>query len=188
MALAPARLMSDAEGGTKGGQAMKAVVVYESHWGNTAEVARAVAAGIGPEAQVLTTEEASPEAIADADLLVVGAPVIAFGLPSPRAEDAIAATAAEAPVPPEMIHPSMFWWLSDLPQGSGQAAAFETHIRWAPGGATGAIERGLARKGYHLTADAGKFVVKGRYGPLRDGELERAREWGSGLRPRFGQR
>ncbi len=167
---------------------MKAVVVYESHWGNTAEIAHAVAEGIGPEATVLTTEEASPAALAGADLLVVGAPVIAFGLPGPRAEDLVAATANEAPTPPSMINPAMFWWLAEMPQGSGQAAAFETHVRWTPGGATGAIERGLARKGYHLTADAGKFVVKGRYGPLRDGELDRARAWGSGLRPRFGKR
>jgi hypothetical protein len=167
---------------------MKAVVVYESHWGNTAEIARAVAEGIGPEAKVLTTEEASPDAIADADLLVVGAPVIAFGLPSPRAEDVVAASAEDAPSPPSMVKPSMFWWLANLPRGSGSAAAFETHIRWSPGGATGAIERGLASKGFHVTADAGKFLVKGRYGPLRDGELERARAWGSGLRPRFGQR
>jgi flavorubredoxin len=167
---------------------MKAVVVYESHWGNTEEIARAIAEGIGPEAKVLTTEEASTEAVTDVDLLVVGAPVIAFGLPSPRAEDVVAATADEAPRPPAMVHPSMFWWLNDLPRGTGQAAAFETHIRWAPGGATGAIERGLQRKGYRITADSGKFVVKGRYGPLRDGELDRARTWGTGLRPRFGQR
>jgi hypothetical protein len=26
-----------------------------------------------------------------------------------------------------------------------------------------------------------KFLVKGTYGPLRDGELERARGWGGGL-------
>jgi len=167
---------------------MKAVVVYESHWGNTAEIARAVADGIGPEATVLTTEQASPDAIAGADLLVVGAPVIAFGLPSPRGEAAVEATANEAPTPPSMIHPSMFRWLADLPRASGQAAAFETHIRWTPGGATGAIERGLTRKGYRVNADSGKFVVKGRYGPLREGELERARSWGTGLRPRFGRR
>ena len=30
---------------------MKAIVVYESHWGNTAAIARAIAEGIGPEAQ-----------------------------------------------------------------------------------------------------------------------------------------
>jgi hypothetical protein len=168
--------------------AMKAVVVYESHWGNTAEIARAVAEGIGPEATVLTTEEASPEAIAGADLLVVGAPVIAFGLPSPRGEEAVEATADKAPTPPAMVHPSMFWWLADLPRGSGQGAAFETHIRWTPGGATGAIERGLAKKGYQVNANSGKFIVKGRYGPLREGELERARTWGTALRPEYGKR
>ena len=65
MALVAGRSIGDAQGGVKGVIAVKAVVVYESHWGNTAEVARAVADGIGPETRVLTTEEASPEAVAD---------------------------------------------------------------------------------------------------------------------------
>ena len=38
---------------------MKAIVVYESHWGNTAAVARAIAEGIGPEARALSTAEAT---------------------------------------------------------------------------------------------------------------------------------
>ncbi len=42
---------------------MRVIVVYESHWGNTAAVARAIADGFGPEAQVLTTDEASPTAV-----------------------------------------------------------------------------------------------------------------------------
>ena len=33
---------------------MKAIVVYESHWGNTAAVTRAIAEGIGPEAQAMS--------------------------------------------------------------------------------------------------------------------------------------
>ena len=33
--------------------AMKAIVVYESLWGNTAAIARAIAEGIGPEARAL---------------------------------------------------------------------------------------------------------------------------------------
>ncbi|MEI2688640.1 MAG: hypothetical protein V9H69_02590 [Anaerolineae bacterium] len=32
---------------------MKAIVVYASHWGNTATVARAIAEGIGPGAAEL---------------------------------------------------------------------------------------------------------------------------------------
>ena len=46
---------------------MKAIVVYESHWGNTAAVARAIAAGIGPEAQALSTAEATAEVLATAE-------------------------------------------------------------------------------------------------------------------------
>ena len=59
---------------------MKAVVVYESHFGNTAAVARAIAEGIGADTPALNTDEATPEAIGDAELIVAGAPVIAFGL------------------------------------------------------------------------------------------------------------
>ena len=46
---------------------MKAVVVYESLWGNTAAVARAIAEGIGPQAQALCTDEASADVVAPAE-------------------------------------------------------------------------------------------------------------------------
>jgi hypothetical protein len=35
--------------------------------------------------------------------------------------------------------------------------------------------------GYRPIAKSRRFVVKGMYGPLRDGELERARQWGAEL-------
>ena len=53
---------------------MKAVVVYESLWGNTAAIARAIAEGLGPGAEALTTDAASAGAVAEADLIVTGAP------------------------------------------------------------------------------------------------------------------
>jgi len=49
---------------------MKAVVVYESLWGNTAATAHAIAAGIGPDAQALPTDQASDAIIAEAGLIV----------------------------------------------------------------------------------------------------------------------
>jgi flavorubredoxin len=164
---------------------MKAVVVYESHWGNTAAVAKAIAEGIGPDTRVLPTDQADAAAIDDLDLLVVGAPVMAFGLPTERMEASVAAGAAQAPTPPDVSHPSIRTWLDDLPRGHAEAAAFETRVRWSPGGATGSIERGLERAGYRTTANSGKFIVTGRYGPLRAGELERARDWGARLRTRL---
>ena len=71
--------------------------------------------------------------------------------------------------------------LDALPRGTGGAAAFETRIWWSPRGATGDIESRLTRAGYRTIAKAAKFVVKDKYGPLREGEVERAREWGKQL-------
>lgn len=159
---------------------MKAIVVYESLWGNTAAIARAVAEGIGPDARALHTDEAGPAEITGADLIVAGAPVLAFRLPT----DAIRASVAtdrDAPSPADLVHPSMRAWLGSLPAGTGRAAVFETRISWSPGGSTGAIAKSLQKAGYRLVGRPAKFVVKGKYGPLRDGELERARTWGAEL-------
>jgi flavodoxin len=160
---------------------MKAVVVYESLWGNTAAIARAIAEGIGPDAQALTTDAARAEAIADADLIVAGAPVLGFSLPTDQMRDSVARSEAGAPSPPDLSHPSLRSWLNSLPRGHGRAAAFETRIWWSPRGATGDIERGLEHAGYQRAAKAQKFVVTDKYGPLREGELKRARRWGKEL-------
>jgi len=160
---------------------MNAVVVYESHWGNTAAVARAIAEGLGPDAQLLTTDEASDAVLADADLIVAGAPVIALGLASEKMEESLGDQSRNAPSAPDLSHPSMRTWLDRLPRGHGLSAAFETRIWWTPRGATPAIEQGLTKAGYQPLAKAHRFVVKGTYGPLRDGELDRARQWGAEL-------
>lgn len=160
---------------------MKALVVYESLWGNTAAVAHAIAEGIGPEAKALSTGEATGAVIADVDLIVAGAPVIGFRLPNEDVRRNIVTSEARAPTPPDLSHPSMRSWLETLPYGHGQSAAFETRIWWSPGGSTGAIERGLREAGYTPIAKAQRFVVQGKYGPLRDGELENARQWGAEL-------
>jgi hypothetical protein len=160
---------------------MKTVVVYESFWGNTAAIARAIAEGIGPGARALSTTEATGAAIEEADLIVAGAPVIAFSLPTEKARENIRANPGKAPAPPDLSNPSMRSWLAALPAGSGRAAAFETGLRWSPGGATSAIIKGLKRAGYRPIGKGQRFIVKGSYGPLRDGELERARQWGAEL-------
>lgn len=163
------------------GQDLKAVVVYESIWGSTASIARAVAEGIGPGARAVRTDEATPEVVSDADLLVAGAPVMAFGLPTEGMRARLASTEAAAPTPPDLTHPSLRSWLGTMPRGHGRSAAFETRIWWSPRGATGDIERRLRDAGYPPIAKSGKFVVVDKYGPLRAGEVERARAWGREL-------
>ena len=49
------------------------------------------------------------------------------------------------------------------------------------GGATGAILRELKRAGYPPAARGQRFRVTGMFGPLKTGELERARAWGTQL-------
>jgi hypothetical protein len=93
----------------------------------------------------------------------------------------IARDEADAPTPPDLSHASLRSWLDSLPHGQSRFAAFETRIWWSPRGATGAIENRLERAGYRPIGKAQKFVVKDKYGPLREGELDRARQWGTTL-------
>ncbi len=159
---------------------MKAIVVYESLWGNTAAVARAIAEGLGSGARVLSTAEATAAELAGADLIVAGAPVMGFSLPNDSSLRNVAMSSHRgAPAPPDLSHPAMRTWLGTVPPGQGRSTAFETRLRgpW-PGGATKAIVKGLERAGYPSLAKPASFYVLGQYGPLAEGELERARQWG----------
>jgi len=159
---------------------MKALVVYESHWGNTAAIARAIAEGLGNDTAALTTDAAVASALAGVDLIVAGAPVIAFGLSRESSRRQIAGD-IKAPRPPDVSHPPLRLWLDELPPGHGWCAAFETRIWWSPRGATGSIESKLKRSGYARLAASERFIVGGSYGPPRDGEIDRARSWGATL-------
>jgi hypothetical protein len=160
---------------------MKAIVVYESLWGNTAAVARAIAEGIGPGAQALSTREATPEVIAGVDLIVAGSPVLAFKLPTEEIRDSLRTKPIDAPSPADLSHPSMRSWLAGLRMGNARAAAFETRVRGPFGHATPEITKALAAAGYLSTTKPLSIIVTGKYGPLKDGELERARQWGDEL-------
>jgi hypothetical protein len=152
---------------------MKAVVVYESLWGNTAAIASAIAEGIGGETRALSTAEATPEAVAGADLIVAGAPLLGFSLPTEDMRDSIRKSPRDSAASPDFSHPSARTWLEGLAPGSGRGAGFETRIWWSPGSAAKAIAESLTRKGFSAAekGDRERFIVTGRYGPLKDGEL-----------------
>lgn len=159
---------------------MKALVVYESFWGNTEAIANAVAEGIGPDARAVHTDEATPDDVARADLLVTGAPLMGFALPRESTHEQLP-NDKKAPKPADVSHPTMRAWLSSLPSGQGKYATFETRFRWSPGSAAGGMSRELDRLGYSPAAKRQKFLVAGMYGPMRDGEIDRARRWGAEL-------
>jgi len=172
---------------------MKAVVVYESLFGSTAAVARAIAGGIGADARVLTTAEASSEEIAGADLLVAGAPVHTLSLPSAETRKQ-AMGKGPGGRDPDLSHPPMRQWLARLTRGEGLSAAFETRVNaWYGRGAASRIARRLKRAGYRPAVKPAHFLVGGpRWIPdsdhrLLEGETERARRWGEELRRAAGE-
>jgi hypothetical protein len=164
---------------------MKAVVVYESLWGNTAAIAAAIAEGIGEGAEALATDAASPALIADADLIVAGSPLLGFALPTEEMRKSIGAD-TKAP-PADLAHPSMRAWLDSVPATTtARCCGFETRIWWSPGSAAKKISQTLASKGFRAAGKPEAFIVTGRYGPLKDGELDRARAWGAALAQALG--
>ncbi|MCJ7826993.1 MAG: hypothetical protein MUP36_01965 [Demequinaceae bacterium] len=164
-----------------------AVVVYESIWGTTARLARAIAQGLGAETRVLSTFEASPGATMDADFLVLGAPMHSFGLPSLATIEAVR-TPGPGAASPEIKGPLMHDWLKGLPRVAIPAAAFETRIGDLVGeGGALEIVKTLERQGYRLIAPVECFQVErlpvspGPGGWVRPEELERAQKWGADL-------
>ncbi len=163
---------------------MKVIVVYESYWGNTAAVARAIAEGLGPDAKALPTDEAAGAALGGVALVVAGSPLIAFQLPSERTRrDMAAKPDKKAPSPPDLSHPSLRSWLEGLPPASAgaKAAAFETGFKLSPGSAAGKALKMLEGKGYRPLAKKQRFLVEGSFGPMKEGELDRAKAWGAEL-------
>ncbi|HEY3339423.1 MAG TPA: hypothetical protein VGK18_13045 [Propionicimonas sp.] len=160
---------------------MKAVVVYESLWGNTAAVAEAIADGLGDGAQALSTAQAVPEVVADADLVVAGGPVFAFHLSTDHARGSIRRHPEPGAPEADWSHPSMRSWMEALPAASGRCAAFDTRVLGPFGKGAPTVADELQAKGYQLVAPPEGFIVTGKFGPLRHGELERARRWGEQL-------
>ena len=165
---------------------MDAMVVYESVFGNTREIAEAVAQGLGGAA-VLPVHDAA-ERREKVDLLVVGGPTHMHGLATIRsrhvAADTVKKDGSSHIDPNATEEPGLRTWIDDLsPDAADHAAAFDTRLEksaWVTGRAARGIARRLRRHGIDVV-DTESFLVQGTEGPLEAGELERAREWGASL-------
>lgn len=161
---------------------MRALVVYESMFGNTEAVARAVAGGIQESMAVDIVEVgAAPDAVPeDVSLLVVGGPTHAFGMSRP----ATRIDAARQALTIISLERGIREWLKGLPARTSatQATAFDTRVTSrVTGSAARVASRRLGRLDYPLVAAPEGFRVTGVRGPLIDGELDRARVWGMAL-------
>ncbi len=143
---------------------MRAVVIFDSTWGNTEKIAQAVASGIGGATKALRVDAAGEADLEHVDLLVLGSPILG-GRPS---------AAIQA-------------YVNALSSGTAKklsAATFDTRLtmRFARifGFAALRMADALNEKGCAVKSSEG-FFVRGRSGPLADGEVERATRWGKAL-------
>jgi flavodoxin len=164
---------------------MSALVVYESMFGNTKDVAEAIGAGLSELVPTQVHECGSaPTTIAkDVDLLVVGAPTHAFGL-SRASTRASAQQKTGTPLVSQGA--GLREWLEAMSFDTTaplEVAAFDTRVKSPrlPGSAAAKALRRLRRAGAHAARRPRTFSVLGMTGPLAEGELEAAKKWGSEL-------
>ena len=168
---------------------MRAVIVYESMYGNTHLVADAVGTGLGAafEVSVIPVSHADPAVLADADLVVVGGPTHVHGM-SRAATRKAAVEAANKPasplkVEPDAPGPGLRDWFGSLGQYPVKAAAFDTRMH-GPAALTGRASKGVARllraHGFDVVAEPESFLVT-KQDRLEPQETARAREWGAKL-------
>lgn len=160
---------------------MNALVVYESLWGSTAAVAKAIAEGLGNGTRALSTADATPADVAAVDLVVVGCPILGFNLPNDQMLEAVRTNPGTSKRP-DVSQPSMDAWLSELPRGTARFTTFDTRVGgFIHGSAFPKVAARLSELGYRQVHDGAYFQVKGKFGPLREGETDRARSWGASL-------
>ena len=151
---------------------MKTLIVYDSVFGNTKQIALAMGNSLGSGESVVTlrVNEIKPEHLTGLGILIVGSPTRAFK-------------------PTKAI--SNF--LNKIPSNGLKGVkvlAFDTRMSTADvnsrllntlvkvfGYAAKPISNKLVKKGGSLIVPSEGFFVKESEGPLKDGEIERAAEW-----------
>lgn len=154
---------------------MNIVVVYDSIYGNTRTIAEAIRDVLAPgnEVRLASIQEARDLDLTATDLLIVGSPTRGF-----RSTPLIS---------------SYVEGLDRVPPGK-LAAAFDTRLdletvkpeplRWVidvGGYAASRIAASLERHGFVMKGGLAGFLVEGSEGPLKEGEIERARDWARNL-------
>lgn len=160
-----------------------ALVIYESMFGNTQQVATAIADGLRESFGVTMTEvSAAPEEVAaDVELLVVGGPTHALGMSRPRTRQSAGQQGADAQA---AAHGGIREWIARVSAPEGTVTAtFDTKVvkPHLPGSAASSAQRKLRHRGLKAATHPETFYVTGTEGGLVEGELDRAMAWGAEL-------
>lgn len=146
---------------------MRTLVVYDSVYGNTEQIALAIgnALGLQKDIQVLRASYMTPEKLTGVELLIIGAPTQG-GRPTQDMQDFL----------DKIIEID----LKDL-----KAAVFDTRFSTKMvsifGYAAVRIAENIVKKGAKLIVSPEGFFVQGKKGPLKEGELERAASWAKAI-------
>ncbi|MGD9963000.1 MAG: flavodoxin family protein [Thermoplasmata archaeon] len=144
---------------------MGIIVAYDSMFGNTEKVARAIGGALPADTMVAKADQVDAAALGQATVLVIGSPTHAG-----RATDAVKGL------------------LGRIPEATAKGLKVATFDTRMPGRfpkifgyAADRIAADLTSKGAVLVLPPEPFYVKGREGPLKDGEIEHAAEWAKKL-------
>jgi hypothetical protein len=162
---------------------MDALVIYESMFGNTKEIAEAVARGMSMRLDTTIWEvgEAPRDIDEETTLLVLGGPTDAFGMSRGNTREGAQREISRPVISRDM---GLREWLDEAAIPTGlEVAAFDTSLRkWHKlGTASRSAAKRFRRKGFVIACPPETFFVESTTGPLADGELTRAYEWGAHL-------
>ena len=168
---------------------MRAVVAFESMYGNTHKVAEAIADGLRSTcpAVVVPMSRLEGEPLDSTDLVVIGGPTHVRAMSRANTRKA-AVEGASKPgstltVEPDAEAPGVREWLSSLGRLDARAAVFDTRVNIPAilsGRASHGIAKALRHHGVSVITKPESFLVT-KDNRLLPGEEDRARAWGRQL-------
>jgi flavodoxin len=167
---------------------MRALVVYESMFGNTRLIAEAIGRGLATEFGVDVVEvDSAPMSTDDYDVLLIGGPTHAFSMSTKQSRSD---TAAKAEGEVESSGRGIRDWIGAIAphRDRSQFVTFDTRYdkpTWITGSAARRAASKLQKRGFVKLAPSISFFITKSEGPLADGEEERAFEWGEQLAVRL---
>jgi hypothetical protein len=161
---------------------MRCLIVHESMFGNTEQIATAIAAGLtdaGAEVTLAEVGHVDERLAGEVDVLVLGGPTHAFSMSRRSTRDDAVQRGGAA----EHAATGMREWLAGLATNGPRplAAVFDTRVdkvRHLPGSAARRAAKVLRARGFSLLDEPTSFYVADVEGPLVHGEIERAHAWG----------
>jgi flavodoxin len=142
---------------------MKALVIYDTNYGNTKKIAKIVAGKLWKDTKLIAIADLKKKDLKGVEVLIAGCPVIGWN-------------------PSEKMSKFLTGLKGNELQGI-KAASFDTRMKlFFFTDAAKKISKELSRAGAVIIARSQDFYVKKAEGPLREGEKEKAIVWAADIK------